>query len=176
MDLSRARYTTTIDLRFLPALRGTLLNVSRRWLSRTIMFGVVILLWAQAIRLFIPGVAMATASVASVLVFVVLYWLTFAVIAAIVRRQALAQYGALPAVVHVQLTETGFDLEYPTQPVRREAFGFVNNWWLDEQQSQIVVVLGRKPVERCVIVVGTGTLDAPTREWFLGRLRASDSG
>jgi hypothetical protein len=175
MDLSRARYTTTIDLRFGPALRGTLANVSQRWLSRTIMFGLVILIWAYAIRLFMPGVSMATASVASVLAFVVFYWLALAVIAAIVRRQALAQYGALPATVQVQLTETGFDVEYPTQPVRSESFEFVNNWWLDELQSRIVIVLGRKPVERCVIAVDTQGLEDPTREWLLGHLRAREA-
>ena len=62
MDLSRARYTTTIDLRFLSALRGTLSNVSQRWLSRTILFGLVILIWAYAIRLYFPNVDKATAS------------------------------------------------------------------------------------------------------------------
>ena len=174
MDLSRARYTTTIDLRFIPALRGTLSNVSQRWLSRTILFGLVILIWAYAIRLFFPSVDRATASIAAVGAFVAAYWSLLAVIAAIVRRQARAQYGALPATVQVQLTETGFDLEYPTQPIRRESFGFVNNWWLDEAQSRIVIVLGRTPVERCAIAVDTKVLDQPTRDWLLGQLRARE--
>lgn len=171
MDLSRARYTTTIDLRFIPALRGTLANVSQRWLSRTILFGLVILIWAYAIRLYMPSVDKATASIAAVLAFVVAYWVMLAVLAAVFRRQARAQYGALPATVQVQLTETGFDLAYPTQPVRSESFEFVNNWWLDQAQSRIVIVLGRKPVERCVIGVDTKELDEPTREWLLGKLR-----
>ena len=172
MDFSQARYTTTIDLRFLPALRGTLSNVSQRWLSRTILFGVVILIWAYAIRLYLPSVDRATASIVSVLAFVVVYWVILAVISALARRQARAQYGALPATVHVQLTETGFNLEYPSQPIRRESFEFVNNWWVDDQQSRIVIVLGKKPVERCVIVVDTKALGESTLEWLLGQLRA----
>ena len=174
MDLSRARYTTAIDLRFISALRGTLTNVSQRWLSRTILFGLVILIWAYAIRLFFPSVDKATASIMAVLAFVAMYWILLALVAAIVRRQARAQYGTLPATVQVQLTETGFDVEYPTQPIRRESFGFVNNWWLDEAHSRIVVVLGRVPVERCVIAVDKNTLDQPAYEWFLGRLRARE--
>jgi hypothetical protein len=168
MDISQARYTTTIDHRFLPALRGTLANVSERWLSRTILFGVVILIWAYAIRLFIPSVDNATASVVSVLAFVVAYWVVLAVITAIARREARAQYGTLPATVHVQVTQTGFSLEYPSQPIRHETFDFVNNWWL-------VIVLGRKPVERCVIAVDTNALGESTREWLLGKLRARQS-
>lgn len=175
MDLSRARYTTTIDLRFIPALRGTLSNVSQRWLSRTILFGLVILIWAYAIRLFFPSVDKATASIGAVLAFVAVYWIILAVVAAVVRKQARARYGALPATVQVQLTENGFDVEYPTQGMRRESFGFVNNWWLDEAHSRIVIILGRVPVERCAIAVDTKALDASTREWLLGRLRARDA-
>lgn len=174
MDFSQARYTATIDLRFISALRGTLSNVSQRWLSRTILFGLVILIWAYAIRLFIPGVDKATASIAAVVAFVVVYWLALALIAAIVRRQARAEYGTLPATVHVQLTESGFDVQYPSQPLRSESFDFVNNWWLDTRQSQIVIVLGRKPVERCVILIDTKSLDDSTREWLLGQLRARE--
>jgi hypothetical protein len=175
VDLSRARYTTVIDLRFIPALRGTLSNVSQRWLSRTVLFGLVILIWAYAIRLFMPGVDQATASIAAVLAFVVIYWVTLAVLAAVFRRQARAQYGALPATVQVQLTDTGFDLEYPNQPVRRESFEFVNNWWLEAAHSRIVIVLGRKPVERCAIAVDTTTLDESAREWLLAKLRERES-
>lgn len=174
MDLSHARYTTTIDLRFIPVLRGTLSNVSQRWLSRTIMFGLVILIWAYAIRLYAPSMDKATASIVAVLAFVAAYWILLAIVAAIVRRQARRQYGTLPANVQVQLTETGFDVEYPTQPLRRESFGFVNNWWQDETQSRIYIVLGRTPVERCVIAVDTKSLDKPTKEWLLERLRARD--
>jgi hypothetical protein len=174
MDFSQARYTSTIDFRFIAALRGTLANASRRWLSRTVLFGLVILIWAYAIRMYIPSVDKATASITAVLAFVVVYWIALALIAAIVRRQARAQYGTLPATVQIQLTETGFDLEYPSQPVRHESFDFANNWWLDEQQSQIVIVLGRKPVERCVIVVDAKALDESTREWLLGQLRARE--
>lgn len=175
MDLSHARYTATIDLRFIPALRGTLANVSQRWLSRTILFGLVILIWAYAIRLYIPSVDKATASIAAVLAFVVAYWLMLAVLAAVFRRQARAQYGTLPATVQIQLTDTGFDLEYPNQPIRHESFEFVNNWWLDEARSRIVIVLGRKPVERCAIEVSTDAIDPSTREWLLGKLRARES-
>jgi hypothetical protein len=50
----------------------------------------------------------------------------------------------------------------------------VNNWWLDTRQSQIVIVLGRKPVERCVILIDTKSLDDSTREWLLGQLRARE--
>lgn len=175
MDLSRARYTTTIDLGFIPALRGTLLNLSQRWLSRAILFGLIILIWAYAIRLYLPDVSKSTAAIASVLAFVVFYWLALAIIAAIVRRQALAQYGALPATVQVQLTESGFELEYPSQPRRSESFDFVNNWWLDEVQSRIVIVLGRKPVERCAIAIDSQALDDTTREWLLQHLRARES-
>jgi len=174
VDLSHARYTTSIDLRFIPALRGTLANVSQRWLSRTILFGLVMLFWAYAIRLLFPDVSKATASIASVLAFVVFFWVILAVLVAVVRRQGRAQYGTLPATVQVQLTETGFDVEYPSQPIRREPFEFITNWWLDQHQSQLVIVLGRKPVERCVIVVDTKALDEPTREWLLAQLRARE--
>ena len=176
MDLSSARYTTTIDLRFIPVLRGTLSNVSQRWLSRTILFGLVILIWAYAIRLYFPGVDKATASIVAVLAFVAAYWILLAAVAAVVRRKARSEYGSLPASVQVQLTETGFDVEYPTQAVRRESFAFVNNWWHDESQSRIVIVLGRTPVERCVIAVDTRTLDQPTNAWLLERLRAREGG
>jgi hypothetical protein len=176
VDLSRARYTTVIDFRFIPALRGTLSNVSQRWLSRTVLFGLVILIWAYAIRLFIPSVDRVTASIAAVLAFVVVYWVMLAILAAVLRRQARAQYGSLPATVQVQLTDTGFELEYPNQTVRRESFDFVNNWWHEQAHARIVIVLGRKPVERCVIAVDTNAIDESTREWLLAKLRERELG
>lgn len=77
-----------------------------------------------------------------------------------------------PATVHVQRAESGFELEYPRQAIRRESFSLVNNWWVDARRSKIVMVLGRQPIERCVIAIDDGELDATTRDWLFGYLRA----
>jgi|SRR4051794_28919845 hypothetical protein len=172
MDLSQARFTTTIDLRLGPALRGTLENASRRWLNRMITFAGVILIWSYTLRLFVAQIDLRTSLIGCSLAFIVFYLLTLGLIALIIRRQALARYGTLPATVQVQLTETGFEVEYPRQPIRHESFEFVNNWWLNEESSQIMIVLGRRPVERCVIAIEPNALDEPTRAWLLDHLRA----
>jgi hypothetical protein len=67
MDLSATPLTTPIDVRFVPAHRGTLLNASRRSLKRSITLAPVIAMWAYALRIFVSALALGSAAVASAL-------------------------------------------------------------------------------------------------------------
>jgi hypothetical protein len=170
MDLFTTQFTTTIDPRFGPTVRGTLLNASRRPIKRAITFALVIAMGSCGLRLIAPSIDLATAISASALGCVAVYGFGLVALYYIVRREARRRYGALPATVHVRLVETGFELEYPGQAPRTATFGFVNNWWLEA--SNLVIVLGRRPVERCAIAIDTTSVDDSTCEWLLGHLRA----
>lgn len=64
MDLFATRFTTPIDVRFVPALRGTLQSASWHWPERSTTFALVIAMWPYALRIFVLAIELGSAIVA----------------------------------------------------------------------------------------------------------------
>jgi hypothetical protein len=168
MNLFATSFVTTIDPRFENALRGTLVNVRHEPFQRLLSLLCVAGMNTVALLMFVPSLVIWQAAGLGLVIALATYVLVMVGGILVFRRAIRARYGQTPVRVEVRVVEDGFELSYPRHAPRRESFDFVNNWWLD--RDRIVVVLGRRPIERVAFAVDSSQLEPNARTWLLRRL------
>lgn len=166
MDLFAAQYTTQLDVRWMPALYGTIQNALHRPLRRTLRKVSAVLLLGAGLHLLLPEITWSTLCVATIGGSITLYLTLFTAITLIVRVRARERYGRLPAPVRVRFVRDGLDIAYASLAPRRVPYSFVNNWWNVPSSGSWTIVLGRHPIERFALSIDPTLLDEADRSWL----------